>query len=44
MAHTAEDVLRRRLPSLLTDRVAPEDLAAAEAFMSSLPTSLDRRV
>jgi glycerol-3-phosphate dehydrogenase len=35
MALTADDALRRRLPRLLTDRVDPKDLAAAEAFLAS---------
>jgi glycerol-3-phosphate dehydrogenase len=35
MARTAEDALRRRLPRLLTDRVAPADLAAAEACVAT---------
>jgi glycerol-3-phosphate dehydrogenase len=34
MCETAEDALRRRLPRLLTDRVAPGDLAIAESVVA----------
>jgi glycerol-3-phosphate dehydrogenase len=35
LAQTAEDALRRRLPRLLTDRVAHGDLAKADAVMAA---------